>query len=104
MTPEERKALYMKISELSGDNEQIMESLAELQKDDVERGNNSTAYSDSDVQDTDGVRWEQKYLDMKAKYRERFFSGYDEAGEPSTEPEPEPEPDNISFDSLFKKE
>ena len=52
MTPEERKALYIKISELSGDNEQIMESLAELQKDDVERGNNSTAYSDSDVQDS----------------------------------------------------
>lgn len=92
MTSEERKAKFMRISELSGDNEEIMNALAELQKDEVE------TYSDSDVMDKDGVRWEKKYTDLQEKYRERFFT--------PTEPEPEvdtiKEAEEITFDDLFK--
>ena len=104
LTEEQRKALFMKISELSGDNEDIMNTLAELQQDDAERSNNSTPYTEADVQDRDGVRWEKKYNDMKNKYRERFFG----AGTTEPDPEPEPEPDKkaqeITFDDLFEKE
>ena len=103
LTAEQRKALFIKISELSGDNEDIMNSLAELQQDDTERGSNNNTFTEADVQDKDGVSWKQKYDDMRTKYRERFFSG------PATEPDPEPEPEpddaeSITFDDLFKKE
>lgn len=104
LTEDERKARFMKISELSGDNEDIMNTLAELQQDDAERVNSKATYTDADVQDKDGVRWEKKYNDMKIKYRERFFG----AGTPDPEPEPEPEPEQkaqkVTFDDLFEKE
>lgn len=103
LTADERKAIYIKISELSGDNEDIMNSLADLQKDDTERGSGNT-HTDADVMDKDGVRWEQKYREMQTKYRERFFGGNSEPIEP---PAPDPEPDQaetISFDDLFEKE
>jgi hypothetical protein len=102
LTTEQRKALFLKISELSGDNEDIMNSLAELQQDDTERDSNSNTFTEADVQDSDGVRWKEKYTQMKTKYRERFFGG-------STveEREPEVKPDaseSITIDDLFKKE
>ena len=104
LTPEQRKALFIKISELSGDNEDIMNSLAELQQDDVERGNNTTTFSEADVQDNDGVRWEQKYREMQTKYRERFFGGKPDDDEPDKHDEPEQQLENITFDDLFEKE
>ena len=100
---EQRTALFMKISELSGDNEEIMNSLAELQQDDTERGSNTNTFTEADVQDSDGVRWQEKYNQMKTKYRERFFSG----GKPEEEPDPQDKPDaseSITIDDLFKKE
>lgn len=104
LTEEQRKALFMRISELSGDNEDIMNSLAELQKDDGERANSTVTYTDADVQDKDGVRWEKKYNDMKIKYRERFFGGGTTEPEPEPEPEPEQKAQEITFDDLFEKE
>lgn len=104
LTPEQRKAIFIKISELSGDNDEIMNSLAELQQDDVERGNSTTAYSEADVQDKDGIRWEQKFRDMQTKYRERFFGGTTETAEPTETTEPTDNSDSISYDDLFKKE
>ena len=104
LTEEQRKALFMKISELSGDNEDIMNTLAELQQDDAERSNTSTAYTEADVQDKDGVRWEKKYNDMKTKYRERFFGAGTTEPEPEPEPEPEKKAQEITFDDLFEKE
>lgn len=103
LTDEQRKAIFIKISELSGDNEEIMNSLAELQQDDTERGSGNT-HTDADVMDKDGVRWEKKYRDMQTKYRERFFGGNPEPVDP---PPADPEPDKaetISFDDLFEKE
>lgn len=101
LTEEQRKALFIKISELSGDNEDVMNTLAELQRDDAERATAGTNYTDADVQDNDGVRWDQKYRDMQTKYRERFFGG-----DPVQEPEQnrETNADKITFDDLFEKE
>lgn len=96
MTPEERKAKFMRISELSGDNEEIMNALAELQKDEVETS--MPTYSESDVMDKDGVRWDKKYTDLQEKYRERFFT----PSEPEAEVEPIKEAEEITFDDLFK--
>lgn len=103
LTAEQRKAIFIKISELSGDNEEIMNALAEIQQDDTERDSGNT-HTDADVMDKDGVRWEQKYREMQSKYRERFFGGNPEPVDP---PPADPEPDQaetISFDDLFEKE
>lgn len=103
LTAEQRTALFMKISELSGDNEEIMNTLAEIQQDDTDRGGTTSNFSEADVQDKDGIKWQKKYEDMKEKYRKRFFSG----SEQELDPEPEPDGDNsedITFDDLFKKE
>ncbi len=104
LTEEERKARFIKISELSGDNEDIMNTLAELQQDDAERVNSKATYTDADVQDKDGVRWEKKYNDMKIKYRERFFGAGTLEPEPEPEPEPEQKAQKVTFDDLFEKE
>lgn len=103
LTAEQRKAIFIKISELSGDNEEIMNALAEIQQDDTERDSGNT-HTDADVMDKDGVRWEQKYREMQSKYRERFFGGNPEPVDPPpTEPEPD-QAETISFDDLFEKE
>ena len=96
MTPEERKAKFMRISELSGDNEEIMNTLAELQQDELEVP--EPTYSESDVMDKDGVRWDKKYSDLQEKYRKRFFT----PSEPEVEVEPVKEAEAITFDDLFK--
>lgn len=101
LTSEERKNKFMKISELSGDNEEVMNLLEEIQADDTERTSNEPTYSDSDVMDTDGVRWDKKYADMQTKYRERFFSGNSEPDEETKEKETTT-PNDITFDDLFE--
>ena len=101
MTAEERTAIYAHISELTGDNEEVMELLGQLQKDADE--NQPSTYTDSDVMDNDGVRWSEKYAQAQRRYRERFFGGAPEVKE--EEPEEKPvEAENINFDDLFKKE
>lgn len=101
LTPEKRKELFVKISELSGDNEEVMSSLAELQQDDAERDSNSNTYGDSDVMDADGERWDKKYHDLQSKYRERFFTP-DPTHSDDREEEDTPKPSNITFDDLFE--
>lgn len=101
MTAEERTTIYTRISELTGDSEEVMELLGQLQKDADE--NQPTTYTDSDVMDKDGVRWSEKYAQAQKRYRERFFGGAPEVKE--EEPEEKPvEAENINFDDLFKKE
>lgn len=100
LTPEQRKDLFVKISELSGDNEEVMNSLAELQQDDAERDSNENPYTESDVMDSDGVRWDKKYSDMKEKYRERFFTP--STTEPDEEPEETVNANTITFNDLFE--
>lgn len=101
MTPEERTAIYTHISELTGDNEEVMELLGQLQKDANE--NQTSTYTDSDVMDKDGVRWSEKYAQSQKRYRERFFGGAPEDNEEEPEEKPD-EAETINFDDLFKKE
>lgn len=101
MTPEERTAIYTQISELTGDNEEVMELLGKLQKDANE--NQPSNYTDSDVMDKDGVRWADKYAQAQKRYRERFFGGASDEREEEPEEKPD-EAETINFDDLFKKE
>lgn len=101
MTPEERTAIYTHISELTGDNEEVMELLGQLQKDADE--NQPSNYTDSDVMDKDGVRWSEKYAQAQKRYRERFFGGAPDPKEDEPEEKPD-EAETINFDDLFKKE
>lgn len=101
MTPEERTAIYTHISELTGDNEEVMELLGQLQKDADE--NQPSNYTDSDVMDKDGVRWSEKYAQAQKRYRERFFGGAPDVKEEEPEEKPN-EAESINFDDLFKKE
>ena len=48
-------------------------------------------YSDSDVYDADGVKFSDKYLNVKRLYRERFFSTPEDAKDDQE--------DNIEFDN-----
>ena len=101
MTPEERTYIYTRISEITGDNEEVMNLLGQLKKDADE--SQPSNYTDSDVMDKDGVRWSEKYAQAQKRYRERFFGGAPEVKE--EEPEEKPvEAENINFDDLFKKE
>lgn len=101
MTPEERTTIYTRISEITGDNEEAMELLSQLQKDADE--NQHSNYTDSDVMDKDGVRWSEKYAQAQKRYRERFFGGAPEDKEEEPEEKPD-EAETINFDDLFKKE
>ena len=101
MTAEERTAIYTKIRELTGDNDEVMELLGQLQKDADEK--QPSNYTDSDVMDKDGIRWSEKYTQAQKRYRERFFGGAPEVKEEEPEEKPD-EAETINFDDLFKKE
>lgn len=110
-TKEEHDAKLKKISQLAGDNEEVMTELADLAADYDERLS-IDVYSDDDVMDsTDGRRWSEKYNeanaayeDMKNKYRDRFFSTPTEVKEKQDENiKDDTEATEISFDELFSK-
>ena len=101
MTPEERTNIYTRISEITGDNEEVMDLLGQLKNDADE--NQSSNYTDSDVMDKDGVRWSEKYAQAQKRYRERFFGGAPDDKEEEPE-EKHDEAETINFDDLFKKE
>lgn len=82
-----------RISELSGDNEEVMNLLNDINQD-----HSASQYNDSDVFDNDGVRFSQKYTDLKKQYRERFFSAPTE----SLVPQQKSEENEVTFESLFK--
>lgn len=94
------------ISELSGDNEDIMNSLAEIQSSIEEHLNRAetpiNSYTDADVIASDGVRWSVKYEDMVRKYRDRFFSGIEEAKkENDKDIKKDADAESITFADLF---
>ena len=101
MTAEERTAIYTRISELTGDNEEVMELLGQLQKDAGE--NQPSTYTDSDVMDKDGVRWSEKYAQAQKRYRVCNVAATPETKEEEPEEKPD-EAETINFDDLFKKE
>lgn len=106
LSVEELREKLKHISELSGDNEEIMNSLAEIQSGIEERLTNAetpaNAYTDSDVMASDGVRWSVKYDDMVRKYRDRFFGGIEEVKkENDKDIKKDTDAESVTFADLF---
>lgn len=85
-----------KVTELTGDNEEVMTLLAEVTND----FEPTATLSDEDVKDIDGVSWKVKYQNMREKYIDRFFNGNDEEIDPIVNDEELPE-EEVKFDELF---
>lgn len=92
MTRDEFKAKLDRLGELSQENDEVMEILAEINTDRDEMENREV-YGQTDVFDSDGVRWSEKYDNMRRRYRERFFSFQEE--------EKDDDSTNMTFDALF---
>lgn len=90
------------LSEKLNDNEESMNMLKEMQEDYDER--EVGKIDESFIKDTDGITWKEKYEDMRAKYRDRFFSPPVEAVEnvsEMVEPDIDEPKTDLTFDDLF---
>lgn len=96
ITKERLMEIAKKVTELTGDNEEVMTLLAEVTND----FEPTTPVSDGDVKDTDGVSWKVKYQNMREKYIDRFFSGSGEDIEPVVVDEELPE-EEVKYEDLF---
>lgn len=96
ITKERLMEIAKKVTELTGDNEEVMMLLAEVTND----FEPSTSPSDDEVKDKDGVSWKVKYQNMREKYIDRFFNGSSEEIEPIVEDEELPE-EEVKFEELF---
>lgn len=101
MTRDEFKAKLDRLGELSQENDEVMEILAEINTDrDVMEGRE--VYGQTDVFDSDGVRWSEKYDNMRRRYRERFFSSPEEAKDDQFDDIAKDDESTVmSFDALF---
>ena len=97
LTAEEFTAHIHRISELSGDNEEVMNLLNDIQQDRTE-----PQFTETDVFDTDGRRFSEKYGDLRREYRERFFSTIPETKKDQKE-DIEKDSENLTFEALFKQ-
>ena len=95
MTREELTAKITRISELSGDNAEVMETLREIQD-----GYAEPEFTREQVYNNNGETWEQSYKNMVTKYRETFFAG---DNKPNKIEETEVS-EEIKFDDLFKED
>lgn len=97
LTAEEFIAHIHRISELSGDNEEVMNLLNDIQQDRTE-----PQFTEVDVFDKDGKRFSEKYGDLRKQYRERFFSSIPEVKEDQKR-DLEKDSENLTFEALFKQ-
>lgn len=95
LTKERLMEIAKKVTELTGDNEEVMTLLAEVTND----FEPTTPLSD-EVKDKDGVSWKEKYQNMREKYIDRFFNGSSEEIEPIVEDEELPK-EEVKFEELF---
>lgn len=112
MTRDEYVDLIKDISATGGDTDDMMEKLKRLQDDYDEREGmlkkldeykDKTVYNDDDVFDQDGVKWSEKYDDMRRRYRDRFFGTIEEAKVDQAEDIKDDDTvTSMSFDDLFK--
>lgn len=68
------------LSKALGDSEEYMNTLSEIQKDREELASRPV-YDESEVKDSDGTPWKNKYEEMRTRYRERFFTSSEEIKE-----------------------
>lgn len=78
LSREEYLNIIKSISERTGDSEDIMNDLRVL-SDNYPEAEVISNYKEEDVFSSDGIKWSEKYDDMRRRYRERFFSGVEEA-------------------------
>lgn len=91
------------LSARSGDNEEVMNLLAEIKTDYDERSA-EPRYGEADVIDsTDNRRWDDKYRESVERYRNRFFNTVEGAKDDQREDvEKDSESAEKTFDELFK--
>ena len=95
ITKERLMEIAKKVTELTGDNEEVMTLLAEVTND-----FEPTTPLYDEVNDKDGVSWKEKYQNMREKYIDRFFNGSIEEIEPIVEDEELPK-EEVKFEELF---
>lgn len=101
MTKDEFKAKLDRLGELAQENDEVMEILAEINSDRDEMEGREV-YTQTDVFDSDGVRWSEKYDNMRRRYRERFFSSPGETKDDQYEDiEKDDDSTQMTFESLF---
>lgn len=112
LTRDEYVELLKRISATGGDTDEMLEDLKKLQDDYDERegmlkelgeSKDKTVYTDDDVMDKDGVKWSEKYDDMRRRYRDRFFgSAYETKEDQLTDIEKDDRSTKMTFDELFR--
>mgnify|MGYP001042292144 CR=1 FL=1 len=112
LTRDEYVELLKHISETGGDTDDMLEALKRLQDDFDEREGmlrelgetrDKETYTNDDVFDKDGVKWSEKYDDMRRRYRDRFFTtgtAVIEAQEDDIEKDSDST--KMSYDDLFE--
>lgn len=112
LTRDEYVELLKHISETGGDTDDMLEALKRLQDDFDERegmlrelgeSRGKETYTNDDVFDKDGVKWSEKYDDMRRRYRDRFFTtgtAVIEAQEDDIEKDSDST--KMSYDDLFE--
>lgn len=112
LTRDEYVELLKHISETGGDTDDMLEALKRLQDDFDERegmlrelgeSRDKETFTNDDVFDKDGVKWSEKYDDMRRRYRDRFFtsgSAVIEAQEDDIEKDTDST--KMSYDDLFE--
>lgn len=100
LTDEQFKAYLTKVSEISGDNEDVMNVLKEMQ-DNYEA---PPIYTDEDVINKEsGKRWSEDYNDLKKAYRDRFFSKEEIIDQQKEDVSDDEKAMEISFEDLFEE-
>ena len=112
LTRDEYVELLKHISETGGDTDDMLEALKRLQDDFDERegmlrelgeSRDKETYTNDDVFDKDGVKWSEKYDDMRRRYRDRFFTSGSAVIEAQEEDiEKDTDSTKMSYDDLFE--
>lgn len=112
LTRDEYVELLKHISETGGDTDDMLEALKRLQDDFDERegmlrelgeSRDKETYTNDDVFDKDGVKWSEKYDDMRRRYRDRFFTSGSAMIEAQEEDiEKDTDSTKMSYDDLFE--
>lgn len=112
LTRDEYVELLKHISETGGDTDDMLEALKRLQDDFDERegmlrelgeSRDKETFTNDDVFDKDGVKWSEKYDDMRRRYRDRFFTTGTAVIEAQEEDiEKDTDSTKMSYDDLFE--
>lgn len=112
LTRDEYVELLKHISETGGDTDDMLEALKRLQDDFDERegmlrelgeSRDKETFTNDDVFDKDGVKWSEKYDDMRRRYRDRFFTSGSAVIEAQEEDiEKDTDSTKMSYDDLFE--